>query len=91
MPKETEQTAFEVDPFDVLKEMTNKNMDIKAFPLSSNLIHVQTGKDGWSRVTIAVDNNTCAQIVVGGSLVMTLLIADGKQFEEVKKRLSDGL
>ena len=83
--------AAKVDPFDVLKEMTNKNMDIKAFPLSSNLTQVQTGKDGWGRVTIAVDNQTCAQIVVGGSLVMTLLIADGKQFEEVKKRLSDGL
>lgn len=39
-----------------LDNISKRNGDIKAFPLSSNLKTGQTGRSDWGSVSIAVDN-----------------------------------
>lgn len=41
-----------------LENISNRNGDIKAFPLTTNLKSGNTGKDGWGELKIAVDNAT---------------------------------
>lgn len=73
--------------FDVLEIMSNRNLDIKSFPVMNNLMNARTGKDGWGAITVAVDNGTAARIMRGDLLVAVLLVADGKQFQEVKEEI----
>lgn len=43
-----------------LDNIQRRNGNIKAFILPNNFIGANTGKDGWGRITIAVDNATVA-------------------------------
>ncbi len=74
------------DKFDVLREMVNRNMDIKGYP-ADNIKDLRTGKQ-WGQITIAVDNETVARMLWGESFVFMLLVANGKQFDELAKELA---
>lgn len=41
-----------------LENIRLRDGDIKAFPISHNLIEANTGKNGWGYIKIAVDNNS---------------------------------
>lgn len=47
-----------------LNNIVAKNGDIKAFPISSNMIEAQTGKNGWGYVKIAVNNESINKILL---------------------------
>lgn len=43
-----------------LDNIQRRNGNIKAFILPNNFVEANTGKDGWGRLTVAVDNATVA-------------------------------
>lgn len=47
-----------------LENIRLRDGDIKAFPISHNLIEANTGKNGWGYVKIAVDNNSIGGLVL---------------------------
>jgi hypothetical protein len=73
--------------FEVLKEMSARKMgELKSFPLE-NVTNISTGKDGWGRVTIAIDNETAGRLMRGDPLIFALIVADGEAFRKVKEDL----
>jgi hypothetical protein len=75
--------------FEVLKEMGDRGMsELKSFPLD-NVKQINTGKDGWGQVTIAIDNETASKLMTGYPLIFSLVIADGETFRQVKEELED--
>lgn len=87
-----------VNAFDVLKEMGQRNMDIRGFNLYENLAHIQMvgkGKGEHGKITLTIDPKTAQQILndamrSDSSLIGMLVIADKKQFEQLKKELENG-
>jgi hypothetical protein len=77
-----------VNNFDVLKEMGNRNLDIRAFPVYDNLITAGQGK-GRGTILLSVDPKTAGELMEGKSLVATLIIADGKQFSDLKEEMEN--
>lgn len=78
------------NPFDVLNEMVARNLDIR-LANSDNLTNVRTGKNGFGRVEMAIDNDT-AQIILnkstsGKKLMIFFLYVDEKQYSEIKSEL----
>lgn len=75
-----------ISPFDVLKEMGRRNLDIKSLPLMANLINAHiSGRDGI--ITMFVDPGTASDAIHDKYMVATLIVADGKQYDEVKLEL----
>jgi hypothetical protein len=74
-----------VNNFDVLKEMSKRNMDIKMFPRDNLREAKREGKQTW--VKIAVDDETVLRLFRNDKLVFALLIADGEQFSTLKAEL----
>ena len=71
--------------FDILKEMSNRNMDIRMAPLD-NITNLQKTRAG-TQVTIGVAGYVVAAIGIEGRFVGGLILADRKQFEQVKTEL----
>ena len=76
--------------FDVLKRMSMENKDIKGFAVSDNLVSAEIGKDGWGKITIAVDNATVQRIITASNIGCAdvggvLLIYGAKEFNEIRE------
>ena len=69
--------------FDVLKRMSNDNMDIKIAP-AENFKRAQTGKKSWGELTIAVDNETLTNLGMTENYTFCLLIYNVKDFAKAK-------
>lgn len=80
---------MKVNNFAVLHEMCERNKDIKSFP-TDNITNIRTGKDGWGRVEIAVDNATASGLMVGRHIVVMMLVYDIDQFNELKAEMERG-
>ena len=72
--------------FDVLKTMSEKNMDIRLAPLK-NIVSAQYGKGGVL-VTIGVDLETGRRIMAGEIFNGGLVMANAEQFAQTEKELS---
>lgn len=72
---------------DVLKAMGEANKDIRMAPLG-NILRVQYTKLG-TQITIGVEGNLVAAIM-NGRFVGGLILADKRQFDEVKAELRGG-
>jgi hypothetical protein len=60
-----EKKSKGVDRMSDLKALENiriKNGDIRAFPISSNMIEANTGKDGWGHIKIAINNQSVGEL-----------------------------
>lgn len=75
---------MKVNNFDVLKVMGQRSMDVQLAPLN-NVVRAKAVKAG-TQVTIGVAGNPIAKIL-NGELVGGLLLADKKQFDQVKAEL----
>lgn len=83
-----------ISSFDILRAMSEGNMDIRAFPFD-NIKSVNRGKRGWGQVVIAIDDRTAEQLLNtmmnNKCLVGMFVVADSKQFESVQKELQEKL
>jgi len=76
--------------FDVLKEMSKRNMDIRGFPLHDNLKSANIyGKNG--EITLLVDPATVHDLLIEKPLVGMLIIADRSQYDAVMAELSEAM
>ena len=77
--------------FDVLKALGEQGCkSFKGF-FSDNITQVSTGKDGWGRVTVAIDNETASKVMVGNpDIVFMLVVADRADFDNAKAALENG-
>lgn len=73
----------------VLKKFADldKQNEVFAFPLDTNLKYARTGKDGWGEITIAVSNHVVANI---DKFVGSLYMADAEAYKQVEKELKGG-
>ncbi len=80
-----------INSFDVLKALGEKGCkSFKGF-FGDNITQVSTGKDGWGRVTVAIDNETASKIMVGKpDIVFMLVVADRADFDNTKAALEKG-
>jgi hypothetical protein len=74
---------MKINNFDVLKEMGNRNLDIR---LSNNFLRSQANPKGGT-VTMAVDRQTIIDMATGKSFIICLLFADTEQFSAVKAEM----
>jgi hypothetical protein len=76
--------------FDILKQMSLRNMDIRMSRLADNLINVRRTKRG-GEVTIGVDEATCQDIMNFALNIMkhnaVLMVWDMDQYLQIKKEL----
>ena len=77
-----------VSSFDVLKTMSQRNLDIRGFKLD-NMKSARTGKNGFGSITLAINNDTVIDLLTGKSLTGMLLVADYDQYKEVEKELQE--
>jgi hypothetical protein len=75
----------EVGHFDILKRMSEENLDIRLAPLE-NVTYLRKVKAG-TQVTIGVAGNVVHAIGVEGKFVGGLILADKEQYFETKKRM----
>lgn len=80
-----------VNNFDVLKSLGKKGCkSFKGF-FGDNITQVSAGKNGWGRVTVAIDNETAHKIMTGNpEIVFMLVVADQADFNEAKAELENG-
>ena len=71
-----------MNSFDVLKTMSERNMNIKSFPVT-NVTYASTGKRHGT-LTIMVDNETVSDIMTGKPIIFSLIVADATEFEALK-------
>lgn len=64
-----------------LNNITKRNGDIKAFPLSSNLIRCIAGKKGIGQVAVAVDNESIKKLFLGTGIGI-LYVIDKEEWEK---------
>lgn len=77
-----------VSPFDVLKEMGRRELDIREFSLWDNLKSVRIdGKNGV--LVMYIDPGTATDIITEKPLVAMLIVADSAQFNELKTELEN--
>ena len=82
-----------VNGFDVLKIMAERNQDIKSFD-AGNITQVSCGKNGWGRLTIAIDNATAQRILndtLSGkaeTVKIILLAYDVTEYQKLSTELS---
>ncbi|MDD5304014.1 MAG: hypothetical protein PHS14_13015 [Elusimicrobia bacterium] len=74
----------DINSFEVLKVMGERNLDIRLAPLS-NILRMQKTKHG-TQVTIGVGGDVL-QPIYAGRFVGGLILADKDQFEETKREL----
>ena len=67
-----------------LNNIVQRNGDIKAFPILSNLIEIRlNGKGAWGQVTVAVDNATVKKIENNEAIGM-LYVFSREEWEKEK-------
>jgi hypothetical protein len=72
-----------VNNFDVLKEMGERNLDIRGFP---DCVGARKKKLGGV-IEIGVNEGTLMDLLSEKPLVMMLIVADREQFNQVKAEL----
>ena len=65
----------------------DKQNEVFAFPLHTNLKYARIGKDGWGEITIAVSNHVVTNI---DKFVGSLYMADAEAYKQVEKELEGG-
>jgi hypothetical protein len=82
-----------INNFDVLKEMANRdngnkvNPKLAMFP-ASNVSSVRSGKKGWGKVIIAVDNETINNFILSqGRSIICLFAYDPVEFKKIRAEL----
>ena len=65
-----------------LENIRKRNGDIKAFPVSSNLIEANTGKDGWGYIKIAVDNTTIQEMYINNKYTGVLYLVSHEEWRK---------
>lgn len=83
------KTDKKVNAFEVLKVMSERNMDIQLAP-TSNIIGVTKVKGGYE-VKIGVQNTTGLRLVSGEIFNGGLLLANSDQFKEIEKELTNSI
>lgn len=77
-----------VNSFDVLKKMCLDNeQTFKMFPGDTNFIEAKTGKDGWGKVVMAVDNGTIEELFLNGKKVCALMFYDMDKYKETEQKI----
>lgn len=66
--------------FQVMQEMSAKNMDIRVSPY---FVEAKLAKGG-GHVTMGVDKKVIDDLVKGNDLLIALYLMDGKQFKKIK-------
>lgn len=81
-----------INSFDVLKTLAEQNVpSFKLFP-SGNVTDLRVGKDGWGKVTFALDNATVQKLLndtmgTKQTIAAVVLVWDVADFEHVKSEL----
>lgn len=57
-----------------LNNIVQRNGDIKAFPLSSNIKSARHGKGPWGEVTIAIDNQSIERLWNGDAIGILYIV-----------------
>ncbi len=78
-----------INNFDVIKRMCEQDLDIKSFT-GGNVTHIRTGKDGWGRLEIAIDNATASSLMSEQRLNVMLLAFDVNEFKALKAEMEKG-
>ena len=76
-----------INNFDVLKEMCNRDLNIRMAPLD-NITEMHKTRLG-AKVTIGVEYSYM-EAIADGKVVGGFILADREQFERVKKEMEDG-
>lgn len=82
---ETRRRQMRANNFDVLKEMSIQNLDIRVAG-AGNITQLQKTKVG-GLVTVGVDSVTIDRLLRNDKVVFALLVADGEQFDRIKAEL----
>lgn len=75
-----------VNNFDVLRDMFTLNMDAKFAPIGTNLVSVDK-KGVTCTITIGIDEATFNKLTSNAFVVGGLIVADGKDFEQLKREM----
>ena len=79
-----------IDNFLVLSKMCDRNdKSIKLYSGETNFIGSTTGKDGWGKVIVAVDNETILDDIANNRATISLLIYDSDVFKKIKKEMEN--
>jgi hypothetical protein len=65
-----------------LENIRKRNGDIKAYPITSNIISTETGKNGWGNVQIAVDNATISEMIINGKYTGILYLVSNDEWKK---------
>jgi hypothetical protein len=77
-----------VDAFDVLKRMcADDEKTFKMFPGDTNFIEAKSGKDGWGKVIMAIDNGTIEELFLDGQNVCVLLFYNMDKYRETEQKI----
>jgi hypothetical protein len=78
----------EVNAFDVLKRMSLDNeRTLKLFPGDTNFIESKSGKDGWGKVVMAVDNGTIGELFLDDQTVCVLIFYNMNKYRETEQKI----
>ncbi len=73
---------MKINNFDVIKRMSEENMDIR---IAQDVLDMKAGKQG-TRVTVGVPGNVIAEIFSGDTRAF-LMMYNVKQFNELKSKM----
>ncbi len=78
-----------VNSFDILKAMSdNDEKTFKLFPGDTNFIEAKTGKNGWGKVVIAVDNKTIEDLfLLDRQTVCALIFYNMDKYQEFEQKI----
>jgi hypothetical protein len=65
-----------------LENIRKRSGDIKAFPIPSNLIEMNTGKNGWGYIKIAVDNSSITECVINDKYIGVFYLVNREEFKQ---------
>jgi hypothetical protein len=68
-----------------LENIRKRNGDIRAFPLSSNLISSKTGSNGWGNVVVAINNQSSAQLF-NDELIGILYLVNEREWKKEQEQ-----
>ena len=78
----------EINAFDVLKRMSlDDEKTFKMFPGDTNFIEAKSGKDGWGKVVMAVDNGTIGELLLDGQNVCVLMFYNMDKYRETEQKI----
>lgn len=77
--------AEKKNPFLILKEMSEKNMDIQIAPLSNIIESRMNGGKGWIKIGVPAD--IVLRLAKGEGFMGGLLLANTEQFESLQNSI----